>query len=123
MSRTRSRSGRNRLIGKELLRLVDSYEIENGDMLPVTAARKFITENKLRVPALISVKKNSITSERFLWAEEGVFGAVYVEFNWLLFPCLQKIYRENIDSIKLAALDELDLMVEIEKYRPEYSFI
>lgn len=122
-TRPRVRSDRNRLIGKELLRFLDSFEIESDGLIPVTAARKFIHANSLRIPCLICVNKTSISSDRFVWVEGGTFGALYAEFNWLLFPSLKKIYKDNMYDKVFDHIDRLDLTAEVQKIKTEFTFI
>ena len=56
---------------------------------PVTAARKFIQAEGILPPALLLVKRNEHTTDRYFWAEKGLFGAQYVEENHFLFPSLR----------------------------------
>jgi hypothetical protein len=37
------------------------------------------------------VKRNEHTTDRYFWAEKGLFGAQYVEENHFLFPSLKQI--------------------------------
>jgi hypothetical protein len=38
---------------------------------------------------LLLVKRNEHTTDRYFWAEKGLFGAQYVEENHFLFPSLR----------------------------------
>ena len=40
-------------------------------------------------PALLLVRRNEHTTDRYFWAEKGLFGAQYVEENHFLFPSLK----------------------------------
>jgi hypothetical protein len=55
----------------------------------VTAARKFIHAHSIVPPALLLVRRNEHTTDRYFWAEKGLFGAQYVEENHFLFPSLK----------------------------------
>jgi hypothetical protein len=37
------------------------------------------------------VKRNEHTTDRYFWAEKGLFGAQYVEENHFLFPSLRDL--------------------------------
>lgn len=70
---------------------MSQYYIESGEDKPVTAARKHIAANGIAPPAVVVVKRNEHTTDRFFWAEKGLFGAQYVEENHFLFPSLRPI--------------------------------
>ncbi|MGV2827706.1 DUF3155 domain-containing protein [Myxosarcina sp. GI1(2024)] len=89
MARKRKRKSRRRQEGRKILELVPNYNIESGDEKPVTAARKYIASLGIVPPALLIVKRNEHTTDRYFWAEKGLFGAQYVEENHFLFPSLQ----------------------------------
>ena len=91
MARKRKRKSRRRLEGRKILELVPNYHIESGEDKPVTAARKYIKANGITSPALLVVKRNEHTTDRYFWAEKGLFGAQYVEENHFLFPSLRAI--------------------------------
>ena len=57
----------------------------------MTAARKFIQAEGILPPALLLVKRNEHTTDRYFWAEKGLFGAQYVEENHFLFPSLRTL--------------------------------
>jgi len=72
-----------------ILEHVAQYSIESGEDKPVTAARKFIQAEGILPPTLLLVKRNEHTTDRYFWAEKGLFGAQYVEENHFLFPSLR----------------------------------
>ncbi|MBC6420195.1 MAG: DUF3155 domain-containing protein [Hormoscilla sp. SP12CHS1] len=90
MARRRKRKSRRRLEGRRILEQVAHYHIETGEDKPVTAARKYIRAQGIVPPALLLVKRNEHTTDRYFWAEKGLFGAQYVEENHFLFPSLKE---------------------------------
>ncbi|MEO0852333.1 MAG: DUF3155 domain-containing protein, partial [Cyanobacteria bacterium J06648_11] len=46
-------------------------------------------------PALLLVRRNEHTVDRYFWAEKGLFGAQYVEENHFLFPSLRALLTEE----------------------------
>lgn len=95
VARRRKRKSRRRLEGRKILDLVPKYSIDRGDKKPVTAARNFIHSEKIAPPALLLVKRNEHTTDRYFWAEKGLFGAQYVEENHFLFPSLRALLEEE----------------------------
>lgn len=95
MARKRKRKSRRRQEGRKILSLVPQFSIESGEEKPVTAARKYIASNGIHPPAVLVVKRNEHTTDRYFWAEKGLFGAQYVEENHFLFPSLQFARVEN----------------------------
>ncbi len=91
MARRRKRKSRRRQEGRRILEHVPQYSIESGEDKPVTAARKFIQAERIPPPALLLVKRNEHTTDRYFWAEKGLFGAQYVEENHFLFPSLRTL--------------------------------
>ena len=91
MARKRKRKSRRRQEGRKILELVPQFNIESGEDKPVTAARKHIAALGIKPPAVVVVKRNEHTTDRFFWAEKGLFGAQYVEENHFLFPSLRSI--------------------------------
>lgn len=89
LARRRKRKSRRRQEGRRILEHVPQYSIESGEEKPVTAARKFIQAEGILPPALLLVKRNEHTTDRYFWAEKGLFGAQYVEENHFLFPSLR----------------------------------
>ncbi|MEN9227592.1 MAG: DUF3155 domain-containing protein [Gloeomargarita sp. GMQP_bins_120] len=89
MARRRKRRSRRRLEGKKILECVPQYVLDSGEDKPVTAARRFIHAHGITPPALLLVRRNEHTVDRFFWAEKGLFGAQYVEENHFLFPSLR----------------------------------
>jgi len=73
---------------------VPQYSISSGEDKPVTAARKFIHAEGIIPPALLLVKRNEHTTDRYFWAEKGLFGAQYVEENHFLFPSLKQLVEK-----------------------------
>ena len=122
MSKKRKRISRRRLAGQRVLAHVPTHHLETGEYKPVTAARRFIAEAGLVPPALLNVRRNEHTTDRFFWGEKGLFSAQYAEENHFLFPSLRII----VDSIGEDQLFEgLDLASddweEMEEY--EYAFV
>jgi hypothetical protein len=91
LARRRKRKSRRRQEGRRILEHVPQYSIESGEEKPVTAARKFIQAEGIAPPALLLVKRNEHTTDRYFWAEKGLFGAQYVEENHFLFPSLRTL--------------------------------
>ena len=89
MARRRKRKSRRRQEGRRILEQVPQYSIESGEDKPVTAARRYIHNEGIIPPALLLVKRNEHTTDRYFWAEKGLFGAQYVEENHFLFPSLR----------------------------------
>lgn len=98
MARKRKRKSRRRQEGRKILELVPHYNIESGDSKPVTAARNYIASLGIVPPALLIVKRNEHTTDRYFWAEKGLFGAQYVEENHFLFPSLQSIEIQELEK-------------------------
>ncbi|MDJ0592470.1 MAG: DUF3155 domain-containing protein [Pleurocapsa sp. MO_226.B13] len=103
MARKRKRKSRRRQEGRKILELVPQYHIESGEAKPVTAARNYISSLGIVPPALLIVKRNEHTTDRYFWAEKGLFGAQYVEENHFLFPSLQSIEIQEWDKGKAVA--------------------
>ncbi len=95
LARRRKRKSRRRQEGRRILEHVPQYSIESGEDKPVTAARKFIQTANIAPPALLLVKRNEHTTDRYFWAEKGLFGAQYVEENHFLFPSLRTLEPSN----------------------------
>lgn len=89
LARRRKRKSRRRQEGRKILEHVPQYNLESGEDKPVTAARKYIQSAGIVPPALLLVKRNEHTTDRYFWAEKGLFGAQYVEENHFLFPSLR----------------------------------
>jgi hypothetical protein len=89
LARRRKRRSRRRLEGRKILECVPQFTLETGEDKPVTAARRFIQANGIAPPALLLVRRNEHTVDRYFWAEKGLFGAQYVEENHFLFPSLR----------------------------------
>ena len=96
MARRRKRKSRRRLEGLRILEAVPQFSIESGEDKPVTAARKYIKAQSIVPPALLLVKRNEHTTDRYFWAEKGLFGAQYVEENHFLFPSLKSEAEEEV---------------------------
>lgn len=103
MARKRKRKSRRRQEGRKILELVPNYNIESGDEKPVTAARNYIASLGIVPPALLIVKRNEHTTDRYFWAEKGLFGAQYVEENHFLFPSLQSIDPQEFNQNQVVA--------------------
>ncbi len=103
MARKRKRKSRRRLKGRKILELVPHYNLESGEDKPVTAARKYIAAEGIVPPALLVVKRNEHTTDRYFWAEKGLFGAQYVEENHFLFPSLRGLSPQTKTAVGTAA--------------------
>ena len=122
MSKKRKRISRRRLAGQRVLAHVSMHNLETGEYKPVTAARRYIAEAALVPPALLHVRRNEHTTDRFFWGEKGLFSAQYAEENHFLFPSLRTIV-DSIGEDKLFEGLELaaDDWEEMEEY--EYAFV
>ena len=113
----------NQLIGREILKSIQHYKFDNtkGDLLPVTAARKFVRENKINGPAIIEVARNKFTIDKFYWCNKGMFSAAFVEVNHVNFEELRMI------SIELTAKGFIPQQSEMywgmETREPNYEFM
>jgi len=92
MSKKRKRISRRRLAGQRVLAHVPTHHLETGEYKPVTAARRYIAEGGLVPPALLNVRRNEHTTDRFFWGEKGLFSAQYAEENHFLFPSLRPLW-------------------------------
>ena len=61
----RKRISRRRLAGQRVLAHVPTHHLETGEHKPVTAARRYIAEGVLMPPALVNVRRNEHTTDRF----------------------------------------------------------
>ncbi|NJK62003.1 MAG: DUF3155 domain-containing protein [Synechococcaceae cyanobacterium SM2_3_1] len=95
MVRRRKRKSRRRQEGRKILEHIPQFNLESGEEKSVTAARKYIHEQSIAPPALILVRRNEHTIDRFFWAEKGLFGAQYVEENHFLFPSLKSLLESE----------------------------
>ncbi|MEB3887198.1 DUF3155 domain-containing protein [Lyngbya sp. CCY1209] len=102
MARRRKRKSRRRQEGRRILECVPQYSISSGEDKPVTAARKYIHSEGIIPPALLLVKRNEHTTDRYFWAEKGLFGAQYVEENHFLFPSLKHIAEKTTHLVSAA---------------------
>jgi len=99
LARRRKRKSRRRQEGRRVLELVPQFSIESGEEKPVTAARNFIKGQGIIPPALLLVKRNEHTTDRYFWAEKGLFSAQYAEENHFLFPSLRELLGEPEEVI------------------------
>ncbi|BEV35588.1 DUF3155 domain-containing protein [Synechococcus sp. M16CYN] len=122
MSKKRKRISRRRLAGQRVLTRVQTHYLETGEYKPVTAARRYIAEGGLVPPALLNVRRNEHTTDRFFWGEKGLFSAQYAEENYFLFPSLRFIVYSVGEDTLFEGLDlTSDDWEEMEEY--EYSFV
>ena len=91
MSKKRKRISRRRLAGQRVMAHVPTFHLETGEYKPVTAARRYIAETTINSPAIVNVRRNEHTTDRFFWGEKGLFSAQYAEENHFLFPSLRSI--------------------------------
>jgi hypothetical protein len=88
----------------------------------VTAARRYIADGVLMPPALVNVRRNEHTTDRFFWGEKGLFSAQYAEENHFLFPSLRSIVDNVGEEVIFEGLDlASDDWEEMEEY--EYAFV
>jgi hypothetical protein len=104
LARKRKRKSRRRQEGRKILELVPQYNIESGEDKPVTAARKYIALQGIAPPAVLVVKRNEHTTDRYFWAEKGLFGAQYVEENHFLFPSLRTLQPNTKPKVVAVAM-------------------
>ncbi len=122
MSKKRKRISRRRLGGQRVLAHVPIFHLGTGEHKPVTAARRFIAEQGLNAPAILNVRRNEHTTDRFFWGEKGLFSAQYAEENHFLFPSLRLIVDEIGEEHIFTGLElTADDWEEIEEY--EYAFV
>ena len=122
MSKKRKRISRRRLAGQRVLAHVPTFHLETGEHKPVTAARRFIAEGGLVPPALLNVRRNEHTTDRFFWGEKGLFSAQYAEENHFLFPSLRLIVDKVGEEVIFECLElASDDWEEMEEY--EYAFV
>ena len=122
MSKKRKRISRRRLAGQRVMAHVQTFHLETGEYKPVTAARRYIAETAINAPAIVNVRRNEHTTDRFFWCEKGLFSAQYAEENHFLFPSLRTIVEavgehNMFEGLELTADD----WEEIEEY--EYAFV
>jgi hypothetical protein len=72
MSKKRKRISRRRLAGQRVMAHVPTYHLETGEYKPVTAARRYIAEATITSPAVVNVRRNEHTTDRFFWGEKGL---------------------------------------------------
>ena len=122
MSKKRKRISRRRLAGQRVMAHVQTFHLETGEYKPVTAARRYIAETAINAPAIVNVRRNEHTTDRFFWGEKGLFSAQYAEENHFLFTSLRTIVEavgehNMFEGLELTADD----WEEIEEY--EYAFV
>jgi hypothetical protein len=83
------------LEGRKILELIPQFSLDSGEEKPVTAARNYIQNCRIAPPALLLVRRNEHTIDRYFWAEKGLFGAQYVEENHFLFPSLRSFFTDE----------------------------
>ena len=123
MSKKRKRISRRRLAGQRVLAHVPTFNLETGAHKPVTAARRYIAESELMAPAILNVRRNEHTTDRFFWGEKGLFSAQYAEENHFLFPSLRLIVDRIGEEVLFEGLESMaaDDWEEMEEY--EYAFV
>ncbi|GDX72205.1 DUF3155 domain-containing protein [Vulcanococcus sp.] len=123
MSKKRKRVSRRRLAGQRVLAHVATHNLETGEHKPVTAARRYIAETSIVPPAILNVRRNEHTTDRFFWGEKGLFSAQYAEENHFLFPSLRAIVDRIGEDTLFAGLEAMaaDDWEEMEEY--EYAFV
>ena len=122
MSKKRKRISRRRLAGQRVMAHVQTFHLETGEYKPVTAARRYIAETAINAPAIVNVRRNEHTTDRFFWGEKGLFSAQYAEENHFLFPSLRTIVEAVGEHNMFEGLElTSDDWEEIEEY--EYAFV
>ncbi len=122
MSKKRKRISRRRLAGQRVMAHVPTFHLETGEYKPVTAARRYIAETAINAPAIVNVRRNEHTTDRFFWGEKGLFSAQYAEENHFLFPSLRTIVEAVGEGHMFEGLElTADDWEEIEEY--EYAFV
>ena len=123
MSKKRKRISRRRLAGQRVLAHVPTFNLETGSHKPVTAARRYIAEADLMAPAILNVRRNEHTTDRFFWGEKGLFSAQYAEENHFLFPSLRLIVDRIGEEVLFEGIEAhaADDWEEMEEY--EYAFV
>ncbi len=122
MSKKRKRISRRRLAGQRVMAHVPTFHLETGKHKPVTAARRYIAETTINAPAIVNVRRNEHTTDRFFWGEKGLFSAQYAEENHFLFPSLRSIVEAVGEHNMFEGLElTSDDWEEIEEY--EYAFV
>lgn len=99
MVRRRKRKSRRRQEGRKILENIPQFNLDSGEEKSVTAARNYIKDKAIPPPALILVRRNEHTIDRYFWAEKGLFGAQYVEENHFLFPSLRPPSEPEIPKV------------------------
>ena len=127
MSKKRKRISRRRLAGQRVLAHVPTHNLETGEYKPVTAARRYIAEGALVPPALLFVRRNEHTTDRFFWGEKGLFSAQYAEENHFLFPSLRTIVDsigedKLFEGLDLAADDWEEMEVNTPSFEAQQAF-
>lgn len=114
---------RRRAEAKKILEHVPSYELSGRSLVSVSAARIFVSTNKIQPPAILHVHRNEFTIDSFFWEKRGMYGLDYVEMNWPMFSVLKSIV-DRIGSDELFGdPQEFDLASEIETIKPQYYYI
>lgn len=113
-----------RLIGKEVLKTLPVYRIENdhNEVVPATAARRYIREQKLDVNIVIETERPTGTVDRFYWCKKGLFSADFAECNYVNFIELREIALELGDHGNLYKRLEKDFFLELEDFNHEYKY-
>lgn len=111
-----------RMIGREILKTLPTYEFDNskGTDVPVTAARKFIRKNKLQANVVVKVTRVTGTIDRFYWCDKGLFGADYAEWNYVNFEELRSRVNQIEDKGLIYDMLERTQFLEVESFHPEY---
>ena len=123
MSKKRKRISRRRLAGQRVLAHVPTYNLETGAHKPVTAARRYIADGALVPPAILNVRRNEHTTDRFFWGEKGLFSAQYAEENHFLFPSLRLIVDRIGEDVLFEGLEALAADDWEEMGESEYAFV
>jgi len=111
-----------RMIGKEILKTLPTYDFDNrkGSDVSVTAARRFIRENKLGYNIVINVKRTSHTTDRFYWCKKGLFSADFAECNYINFMELRSISKSVVNRETVFKM--MDANLEMEQFAYEYRY-
>jgi|GEM_PF-3429752 len=115
-------------IGAEILSRLPTYRFENEGQVPVTCARMHVKLEKIKSPAIIIIRRNKHTIDRFYLSKNGMFSADYAEYNYFNFfelrELLQKLVQQGEIRAELQQHCILSLANHVyEKYNYEFAWV
>jgi len=122
MARTAKRPSTRHILGQRLMGNVPAYRLQTGGIASVTAARRYVACNQIKAPAVLYVKCSESSTHRYYWSANGMYSALYVELNYVNFPCLLN-YNAAKGFFDLMQCIEVPNEVELQDYKPEFAFI